>query len=823
MEMPFDEWDSSMSNASRHLAWAGLWLCLAVGAVMLALILFGKRASAPTAATVPASPDTVPSTVPATTYPANFAIHTYGQLLHADLPGYPDTRPWGVPVDLADAAHVILREPVYVCSRRDLWITRKDADPLQTVLARAADESEHFVDCPVRYVVWAPNARGVWEPSIICPRGNGLALVSATKERKLPATRPYEWTSAMTWDDGGHTRLIVPAGTGVSIFTLGTTITESFMDLGLSAPATSPDRTQPPAAANPTSQATTIPLPVYAPPPTSSSLPADVPAPQIVFDLRGLLAWIPSDGAFRGPSRVARFVDGQWQTFDSAAWPSSIIHLVPMLDGSVLQIRRGADDPDVQLTVVPLDNPAINKEDIANLVTELGDDDADKRATALERLNQYGPGVFPILESMSPTASPEAQSRIAEILQGRLTTKLGGMQINANQLSVFRRLRDGGVILFAPQGVSIPRAGQDPEVISPDYVVIRPGQPVRELPSAISASLTKNLTAVDALSDEWIVNSSDAGVERYLPPDQFVPLIRPSETAYTRVAAIDGRGRWLLRKSDAAGANSTSSDDESTLILDPTIPDPTPRLAIWMIDVASKTGWDKADWPALQKGTACWTIGDRDWQPLDGSGEAIATVFTAPAFIPPARSAPATSTAITLPTTTSPATTSPANLLANTATATAPTDIVDTPKGPVLLVDADGNQYFDGKDALIRISRDGSKISWPLPTDCAGKDDERPWLVRDRDGHLFLFNQAGRIIRLRATPDPSAPFAVEAIFTGGDVQPFHDIARIWLDPAGRIDVSYASSHLALIFPTGQVPPEILDRILPQDLRRPDAK
>ena len=449
-------------------------------------------------------------------------------------------------------------------------------------------------------------------------------------------------------------------------------------------------------------------------------------------------------------------------------------------------------------------------------------------ARQLERLNEYGPGVFSILESLAPTASPEAQSRIAEILQGRLTTKLGGMQINANQLSVFKRLRDGGVILFAPQGVSIARAGQDPEVISPDYVVIRPGQPVRELPGAISASLAKNLTAVDALSDEWIVNSSDAGVERYLPPDQFVPLVRPNETAYTHVAAIDGRGRWLLQKTDATAAVTTPSNNGSTLILDPTVPDPTPRLAIWMIDVANKTGWDKSDWPALEKGTAAWTISDRDWQPLEGSGDAIVTAFAPPQFVPPVRSTPATlpAASATSPTkplaTTAPTTTSPSALQTSTSPATAPAEVVDVPKGPVLLVDPDGNQYFDGEDALIRISRDGSRIAWPLPADCVGRDDERPWLVRDRDGHLFLFNQPGRIIRL-ATPDESQPFAVEAIFAGADVLPFRDITRIWLDPAGRIDVSYATSRLALIFPTGQVPSEISDRILPQDLRRPDAK
>ena len=259
----------------------------------------GKRASSPIAATFPAAPETPRSTLPAATLPANLTLQTYGQLLHADIAGYPETRPWGVPVDLADAAHVILQEPIYVCSRRDLWITRKDADTLQTVLARVPDETEHIVDCPVRYVVWAPSPRGVWAPSVICPRENGLALVSATKEQKLPASRPYDWAAAMTWDDGGHTRLIVPAGTGVSIFTLGSTISESYMDLGATPPTTFPGSTQPLQAAN--SQPTTMAIADTTIPSTQkSALSAAIPAPQIVFDLKGVLAWIPSDAPSAG-------------------------------------------------------------------------------------------------------------------------------------------------------------------------------------------------------------------------------------------------------------------------------------------------------------------------------------------------------------------------------------------------------------------------------------------------------------------------------------------------------------------------------------------
>ncbi|HEY1921350.1 MAG TPA: hypothetical protein VGG44_01185, partial [Tepidisphaeraceae bacterium] len=142
---------------SGRIAWRTLWLLIAAAAGVGLVLLFGKPVNSPVAIAPPTTPPatrvsiaTIPSTQPV-------AIQTYGQLLHADLRNYPDTRPWAVPVDLNDAAHIILQEPTYVCSRGDLWITRPDADPLATVLARAANESEHIVDRPIEYIIWQLN------------------------------------------------------------------------------------------------------------------------------------------------------------------------------------------------------------------------------------------------------------------------------------------------------------------------------------------------------------------------------------------------------------------------------------------------------------------------------------------------------------------------------------------------------------------------------------------------------------------------------------------------------------------------------------------
>ena len=134
-----------MSATSGKFAWMALWVLLAVGAGLGLIFLMGQKPIPPAPPVIAATLPAPAQTAPAATQPP-VVIRNYGQLLSAELRNYPSTQPWAVPVELPDAAHIILHDPVYVCSRGDLWITRPDADPLATVLARAGDESEHLVD-----------------------------------------------------------------------------------------------------------------------------------------------------------------------------------------------------------------------------------------------------------------------------------------------------------------------------------------------------------------------------------------------------------------------------------------------------------------------------------------------------------------------------------------------------------------------------------------------------------------------------------------------------------------------------------------------------
>jgi hypothetical protein len=618
-----------------------------------------------------------------------------------------------------------------------MWIARHDADPLPLVLARANGETEHIADEPVEYVIWTIGRGGKYQASAICRSGDGFEWVTATDRQPIPWRRSFHWGSALNFDDNGASRLLVPTDGGASIITLGKTLTETHCEL-----------------IDP-SAATAGPL----------------PAPLSVFDTRGLLVWIPADSQFSGPSRVARFVDGKWSILDSAAWPAHIVQLVPMRDGSVLQIRRGADAATVDLQIVALDSPTFDPAEVDKLVAQLDDDDPDKRAAAFGQLTEFGPGIYGRLEQLKSTAGPEGQARIQNLLDGRLATKLGGMLINNNQLTVARRLTEGGVIFFAPAGVSVDQGQQAPRVVSPDYLVVRPGQYIQELPAEITQQLAKT-PSIDAMKGEWIINHPQDGPLRYLPPDQFIPLQRPSERGYSRLVAIDSRGRWIFRPPGA---------DTPTLVIDPTVPDPVPRLAIWVIDTASDAGWDKNDWPALTQDNSNWIISQRDWEVLDPKDVMQTDVSQLPS-----------------------ATQSSAS----------------TRDGPVLWTDAQGSRYFDGQTTLTVVSPTGRRHVWPLPADCLSTSLQSPWLVGDHEGHLYLFNNPGSIIRLRPTPTAAQPFGVEAIFNK-NIPPFQDIRRVWLDPAGRIAVAYEQSHLAIIFPGGQVPPELNDKILTQDLRFTD--
>ena len=104
---------------------------------------------------------------------------------------------------------------------------------------------------------------------------------------------------------------------------------------------------------------------------------------------------------------------------------------------------------------------------------------------------------------------------------------------------------------------------------------------------------------------------------------------------------------------------------------------------------------------------------------------------------------------------------------------------------------------------------------WTLPPEAAGSW-EHPCLI-EAEGKLFLFNEAGRVVRLCRTPGEAEPFTIDATFTN-NIPNVDDPRRVWLDPAGRIVIAHGGNQLTILFPAGRIPPAIAQRMLASDLK-----
>lgn len=473
--------------------------------------------------------------------------------------------------------------------------------------------------------------------------------------------------------------------------------------------------------------------------------------PQVIAGNRGLLAWTPATPSSPG-SGVARYVDGKWTLLDANDWPKSIVQVSPFLDGTVQQLRQ-TDDGKIELAQVLLDTPQVDEKRIEQLVGQLDDLSDAVRSKATEELQRIGPSAWPILKKLSADQLPETQQRINMLLTAADTPALGSMTSVDGKLKVIQRLQNGGILLFGEAGVTIPQPEGEPATVAPAWIAVRPDHS----PELLSGFLTDDYRAgVDRLlliDNDWYRTDANAGPRRYIG-NALLPMLRKSERKFWLPIASDRRGRWLFGQ---------PGKETPLLLIDPTIADPTPRLPVWTIGrKAESVGWSKAGYPVIKRGGA-WELRDTGWQTLDEKSDPMLTTVDAGA-----------------------------------APTSRPTD-----RGPVLLEGKDGTRYFDGKQSLIAVSREGTSQTFPLPASAAGGDPVT--LIETADRHLFLFNQAGRVLRLIATPGEAEPFKIDAIFSRNIPNGAAD--RIWLDPAGRICVA-GDGLVAVLFPSGVIPHEI---------------
>ncbi len=698
---------------------------LALAGVLVGILLVGglyllqSKRKPPIAApaTRPSPPATAPASQPVVTGPATFT-----ELVRRHYPRYPTTQPLDVPLPLNYAGQFIIPDRIYLDGDGFLWVTRDDVEPAESRLPGSDwGDCLFTADRPV-FVYWQEDRRKRF-PSIIRLRksGDGYELVNYLGRTAIGGGTDYDWSRAFAWDN----RLVVPMGAGVCVFTVGRHIDQS----------TSP--------------------------PLAEAGAAHAPV-QVAF-INGPLAWIPPGKDHPGSAGIVRYIDGAWFRLGvEQGWPGGIVHLLPMLDHSVLQLLAKGDE--MRLAMVSLDPPPADlRQTLLPLIDQLGHPDPRKRQEAQTKLTQYGPALWAVADEIlsRKAGSPEVLGRLRDVLRGKAAPMLGGMHAADNKLRLLDRFVDGGALFYA-DSVSVPQGDDPPEVVAPAWLAARPGRPVALLPNDLVQDLKPDACRLMPWGDdEWVLSDAVLG-PRILkgPVGKPVALVRKEHREFRHFVGKDRQGGYLLRRNP--------TDESPTLVVDPSLPDPAPRLPVWVRSYR-ETGWDKDDFPAVRDNSA-WALGQSAWRAIDAKEPFHTKLASGPATKP-----------------------------------------------KVLLVATDGTRYLDGRTELIIEAKGREPIVCPLTDSACGRDDYEPWLVK-ADGFLFLFNQPGRVLRLRP-PEQSGQVDVDAVFAGKIPNSSHP-RRIWLDALGRICIVCDASTLAILFPQGYIPSSTANLIPAGDQEEP---
>ena len=223
----------------------------------------------------------------------------------------------------------------------------------------------------------------------------------------------------------------------------------------------------------------------------------------------------------------------------------------------------------------------------------------------------------------------------------------------------------------------------------------------------------------------------------------LLPPLLPKELAdFDTVVAIDARRRWLLTSKKRPG---------DTLLIDPTLPDVTPRLPVWTINAPNGAGRTDDGWPAVRHGEEALVLGRAGWR-----SEKRAVMRDQWAELP-------------------------------------------------AIFDRSGRQYsVDGRTVHVA-DRDGLGGEAVVPGDSASEVR----IAVDR-GRLFAYSAEGSVYRYAITANSTGPkLTLEATFTAGVPT---NADRIWIDPAGRL-VMRGQDRLAIGFIDGRVPAALRDVML----------
>jgi hypothetical protein len=676
--------------------------------------------------------------------PASRPLATLDDLIRRDFPDYgkADRRPSPAPFD--EAGRFAIDTPVHLDANGNLWITDPRGRPVAEIISdpATADLQTFVVDQPVRFVWWRAGPGGP-TPEVITDDEGGLVWHHALGSVPLPDLG-YRFDSAFVWDEA----IVTPVSDGIALLRPALRVEDVAQFLRRFADV--PPERRPDASGTVDVEHLVMPG-------------ADRVRPETRADGVGLIAWVPWDEANQlpGGDGVYRFADGTWSKLDADdGWGDRPVHLMPLADGSVLQLALDENDEHV-LSVVALNKLDVDPALLHRAVDGLTHHDRALREASFATLASAGSAAWPVLEERLPRARGRAVGNIESLLAARDTPSLGGLRPMAGPVHVRQRLADGGVILEFRNGVRVPDVAGVDVLRRPGFVIVRPGRRVGPLAEPLAVELAMKGNLLQAVADEIVITPAQGEPKRW-SFNHFQPILRPDDPAVARTTGIDRAGRWLFESADG------------TLLVDPWLPDPTPRLPTWIIETGElgEAGWDDQDFPCMKLGGA-WRLQQFGWEPLP-----------------------------------------PETRVATEAVVSGRWE---------LAIGLNGTRYYGGVDALRVVPPDGTEFTWPLPPEARGLGEASDVkLAVDDQGRLFLFNRPGRVVRIEPVGDPGEPLEVIGVF---DEQiPGATPRRVWVDPLGRICAAYFGDTVAVMWPDGEIPGPIR-QLMPakrRPMERPDT-
>jgi len=319
-----------------------------------------------------------------------------------------------------------------------------------------------------------------------------------------------------------------------------------------------------------------------------------------------------------GKDAKAVLVDqnGQKELTADTGWFERPLQFILLADGSILGIGQTDDGIELKLTTLEAPAPRTPQqvEKINALARELANRDPRIREKTQRELEAMGPGIHPELEAIRETLPVEAQVRIENILGQRFAPTLGGLKPLEGKVETIARFPDGGCVLLLTGGGTVNEDGEDKSII-PAWIAIRPGNYIERLPDKMVEGFVPGKYKLFAQGTEWIAYDPVLGVRRWMGA-KYETLLPKSLRHFDIFVGIDASKRWIFRSTKDAG---------KTLIIDPSLPDATPRLPVWTIDSPDGAGWTDTGWPAVKRGKQVFVLGEKNWRLIDDKTEKFVT------------------------------------------------------------------------------------------------------------------------------------------------------------------------------------------------------